>query len=118
MHINIVSTENFFARGKTLAILADQGLLKSESQMVSFESSKDLARVVSATRIDLFRSIRHQAGSVTSIAHRLKRDRSAVRRDIAVLRSIGVVEMRTVKNEIHGTKEEVFACVQQVLISW
>ena len=64
MHIKIANTEDFFARGKAIASLADKGLLESESRIVSFENAEDLAKVVSATKIDLFREIRSQSGSI------------------------------------------------------
>lgn len=118
MHIKIESTEDFFARGKTTASLADKGLLINESRIVSFENAEDLAKVVSAAKIDLFRSIRAHSGSITDISKRLKRDRSAVKRDIAVLQSIGLVDVRTTNNAGHGTKKEVVACDHQVFMAW
>ena len=118
MHIKIESTEDFFARGKVTASLADKGLLEKESRIVSFEDAEDLARVVSAAKIDLFRTIRLHPGSITDIAQRLKRDRSAVKRDIDVLQAIGLVDVRPMKNAGHGTKKEVVACDNQVLMAW
>lgn len=118
MHIKIESTHEFFSRGKAIASLADKGLLKKESKIVSFEHAEDLAKVVSAAKIDLFRTIRLKSGSISEIAQRLKRDRSAVKRDIDVLQSIGLVELHTLKNAGHGTKKEVVACENQVLMAW
>ena len=118
MHIKIESTDEFFSRGKAIASLADKGLLKKESKIVSFEHAEDLAKVVSAAKIDLYRAIRLKSGSISEIAQRLKRDRSAVKRDIDVLQSIGLVELHTLKNAGHGTKKEVVACDNQVLMAW
>jgi len=118
MHIKIESTEDFFARGKATASLADKGLLEKESRIVSFENAEDLAKVVSAAKIDLFRTIRSHAGSITDISKRLNRDRSAVKRDIDVLQSIGLVDIRTMKNAGHGTKKEVIASDSQVFMAW
>ena len=67
MHIKIESTEDFFNRGKAIASLADKGLLEKESKIVSFEHAEDLAKVVSAAKIDLFRAIRLRSGSITDI---------------------------------------------------
>lgn len=58
MHIKIESAEDFFIRGKSAASLADKGLLDKESRIVSFENAEDLAKVVSAAKIDLFKSVR------------------------------------------------------------
>ena len=46
MHIKIESTDEFFSRGKAIASLADKGLLKKESKIVSFEHAEDLAKVM------------------------------------------------------------------------
>lgn len=118
MHIKIESTNDFFARGKMTASLADQGLLRNESKIVSFENAEDLARVASAAKIDLFRSIRSHSGSIADISKRLNRDRSAVKRDIDVLKSIGLVDIKTMSNAGHGTKKEVVACDNQVFMAW
>lgn len=118
MHIKIESAEDFFTRGKSIASLADQGMLEKESRVVSFENSEDLARVVSAAKIDLFRTVRSHSGSITDISKRLNRDRSAVKRDIDVLQSIGLVDVLTMKNAGHGTKKEVVVCDKQVFMAW
>lgn len=118
MHIKIESTEDFFAKGKVTASLADKGLLANESRIVSFENAEDLAKVVSAAKIDLFRSIRACSGSITDISKRLNRDRSAVKRDIDVLQSVGLVDVRIMNNAGHGTKKEVIACDNLVLMAW
>jgi predicted transcriptional regulator len=118
MPIKIENTEYFFTRGKSIASLADQGMLEKESRIVSFEHAEDLARVVSAAKIDLFRTIRSHSGSITDISKRLNRDRSAVKRDIDVLQSIGLLNVQTMKNAGHGTKKEVVVCDKQVFMAW
>ena len=118
MHIKIESTEDFFVRGKAIASLADKGTLEAAGKIVTFENAEDLASVVSAAKIALFREVRAHSGSITDISKRLNRDRSAVKRDIDVLQSIGMVEVITTKNEGHGIKKQVVACDRQVLMAW
>lgn len=118
MHIKIETTADFFSRGQAAASLADKNLLSMESKVVSFENAEDLARLVSAAKIELFRTVRSHSGSITELSKRLNRDRSAVKRDIDVLQSIGLVDVRTMKNSGHGTKKEVVACDQQVFMAW
>ena len=91
---------------------------EKKSKIVSLENAEDLAKVVSAAKIDLFRSIRSHSGSITDISKRLNRDCSAVKRDIDVLQSIGLVDIRTMKNAGHGTKKEVIASDSQVFMAW
>ncbi len=118
MKITIENTEDFFKRGKHTATLADEGLALTASKIVSFENAEDLAKVVSAAKIDLFRAVRSHSGSITELAKRLNRDRSSVKRDVDVLQSIGLVDVHTAKNAGHGTKKEVFVCDNQVLMAW
>jgi predicted transcriptional regulator len=118
MHIKIESTEDFFVRGKTIASLADKGALEAAGKIVTFENAEDLASVVSAAKIALFREVRAHSGSITDIAKRLNRDRSAVKRDIDVLQSIGMVKVITTRNDGHGIKKQVVACDHHVLMAW
>lgn len=46
-----------------------------------------MVRVLSAARIVLLRTVKMYPGSITSLSTRLKRDRSAVTRDVAILKS-------------------------------
>lgn len=117
MQIKIESTADFFARGKSIAAIADDGILETSSRIISFENAEDLAKVVTAAKIELFREIRAHPGSITEISRRLHRDRSAVKRDIDALCAIGLLNVLTKKNDGHGVKKEVFACDQQVLMA-
>lgn len=86
--------------------------------MIGFEDSKDLARLVLANNIDLFRTTRHRPGSITDIAKRLNRDKSAVGRDVKLLQYVGLLEVHVVKNPGHGVKKGVKVCDSQVFIFW
>ena len=74
--------EGFFKRGREIARLADKGKSIPAERVIAYEAPEDLARVLTAAKIALFRAIKKQPGSITDIATRLKRDRSAVKRDI------------------------------------
>ncbi|MEQ1601255.1 MAG: HTH domain-containing protein [Methylophilaceae bacterium] len=117
MQIKIESTEDFFARGKSVATLADQGNLEAACSIVSFENAEDLARVITAAKIRLFREIRAHPGSISDISKRLNRDRSSVKRDIDVLHAIGLVDMNIKINAGHGIKKEVVVRDPQVLMA-
>lgn len=100
---------DFFQRGKTLARLADMGESLPEECIVSFEDPAELLRLLTVSRIDLFRSVRDEPGSITVIAGRLHRDRSAVKRDVDQLAKAGLVTIETKVLPGHGHMKEVRA---------
>lgn len=99
----------FFQRGKALARLADAGKQLPEERTVSFEDPAELLGLLTANRLDLFRSVKDEPGSITVIAGRLHRDRSAVKRDIDQLTQAGLVTIETKVLPGHGHMKEVRA---------
>ena len=100
---------DFFQRGKLLARLADAGKPLPEERTVSFEDPAELLRLLTVSRLDLFRSVKDAPGSITVIAGRLHRDRSAVKRDVDQLASAGLVTIETKVLPGHGHMKEVRA---------
>lgn len=101
--------QGFFQRGKTLARLADAGKLLPEERTISFEDPAELLGLLTASRLDVFRSVKNEPGSITVIAGRLHRDRSAVKRDIDQLAHAGLVTIETKVLPGHGHMKEVRA---------
>lgn len=101
--------KDFFQRGKTLARLADAGKPLPEERTVSFEDPAELLRLLTASRLDIFRSVKDEPGSITVIASRLHRDRSAVKRDVDQLEQAGLVTIETKVLPGHGHMKEVRA---------
>ena len=101
--------QDFFQRGKTLARLADAGKALPEERTVSFEDPAELLRLLTASRLDVFRSVKDEPGSITVIAGRLHRDRSAVKRDVDQLAQAGLVTIETKVLPGHGHMKEVRA---------
>ena len=99
----------FFRRGKILARLADDGQPMPEERTVSFEDPADLLRLLTASRLDVFRCVKGEPGSITVIAGRLHRDRSAVKRDVDQLAQVGLVTIETKTLPGHGHMKEVRA---------
>ena len=78
----IVADENeFFARGKRLAGLADMGKPIPAESVISFGDPADLLKMLTLARLALMSAVKAQPDSITAIAERLHRDRSAVKRD-------------------------------------
>ena len=101
--------QDFFRRGKVLARLADAGQPMPEERTVSFEDPADLLRLLTASRLDVFRSVKGEPGSITVIAGRLHRDRSAVKRDVDQLAQVGLVTIETKTLPGHGLMKEIRA---------
>ncbi len=101
--------QDFFRRGKVLARLADSGEPMPEERTVSFEDPADLLRLLTTSRLDVFRSVKGEPGSITAIAGRLHRDRSAVKRDVDQLAQVGLVTIETKTLPGHGHMKEIRA---------
>lgn len=105
--------KEFFERGKKLARLADSSKSLPQERTISFEDPAELLRLLSASRLDVLRSVKEAPGSITVIAERLHRDRSAVKRDVDQLVEAGMV---TVENKVlpgHGRMKEVRAAASR-----
>lgn len=101
--------EDFFARGRRLAKVVDQGKIIAEERIISFEDPADLMKLITATRLALFRAVKQAPGSITDIAARLHRDRSAVKRDLDELEQVGLVTISEKVLPGHGRMKEVRA---------
>lgn len=101
--------QDFFQRGKALARQADAGKALPDERTVSFEDPAELLRLLTASRLDVFRSVKNEPGSITVIAGRLHRDRSAVKRDVDQLAQAGLVTIETKVLPGHGHMKEVRA---------
>ena len=73
---------DFFNRGRLVAKAADRGEPLPQERIVSFEDPADVMKLITATRLALFRAVKEMPGSITEISERLHRDRSAVKRDV------------------------------------
>ena len=101
--------KDFFARGRRLAKAADRGEPIPAERIISFEDPADVMKLITVTRLALFRAVKEAPGWITDIATRLHRDRSAVKRDLDELEQVGLV---TIVEKIlpgHGRMKEVRA---------
>lgn len=101
--------ENFFKRGRYLATTADQGKALPDECIISFEDPADVMKLMTVARLALFRAVKDAPGSITDIAERLHRDRSAVKRDVAEMERAGLVTVTEKSLPGHGRMKEVRA---------
>jgi predicted transcriptional regulator len=115
--IKVEGPADFFKRGKLVAKLADQGKPITQEHIIAFEDPEDMARLITTAKLALFRAVRESSGSITELAERLHRDRSAVKRDIDDLEKAGLIEVQDIPLPGHGRKKEVRAVAEQVLLA-
>lgn len=109
--------EAFFRRGRYLARLADEGGMLPTERIIAFEDPTDLARLVTAAKIALFRAAKERPGSLTDLARRLGRDRSAVKRDVDELARAGLLVVEEKPHPGHGRLKEVRAVEETVVMA-
>jgi predicted transcriptional regulator len=105
--------KDFFTRGRDLARKLDRGEKIVAETVITFEDAEELLEVITRARIDLLRAVNEEPGSITDIARRLHRDRSAVKRDIDILASAGLVQVESRPSPGHGQKKFVKALAKK-----
>ena len=115
--IKTAGAKEFFKRGREIAGLADAGRRIPAEKIIAFEDAEDIVRLITTGRMALFREVKACPGSITEIALRLHRDRSAVKRDIDELEHAGLLVVDKKLHPGHGHKKEVRAAAQQVVLN-
>ena len=96
------TADDFFARGKELARKLDRGECVEPESVIMFGDPQDLLELVTEARVNLFRAVKEEPGSIAEIARRLHRDRSAVKRDVDILAAAGLVQVEVKPFHGHG----------------
>jgi predicted transcriptional regulator len=95
----------FFERGRKLAKAADQCDAIPFSRVVAFEDVESLLHVLTAKRVLLLKQVNQTPTSISVLAKKLKRDRSAVTRDVQVLERFGVIQVTVKPLPGHGRQK-------------
>ena len=107
------TTGDFFRRGRKVARLANRGAWLASEQIISFEDPADMLGLLTTARLALFRTIKERPGSISEVAGRLCRDRSAVKRDGDALEKVGLVRVNPKALPGHGLMKEVSVAAGQ-----
>lgn len=97
--------DSFFERGRKLAKAADRGNAIPSSRVVAFEDVESLLHVLTEKRVLLLRQVNETPTSISVLAKKLKRDRSAVTRDVQVLERFGVLQVTEKPLPGHGRQK-------------
>jgi predicted transcriptional regulator len=109
--------DSFFERGRKLARLADRGAPIPPSRVVAFEDIESLLRVLTEKRVAVLRQVRESPASITDLARTLKRDRSAVTRDVQMLESFGVLQVVDKPLPGHGRQKWIMPVARDLQLT-
>ena len=98
------SAEEFAGRSLERARKMDRGEKLPSEITMTFEDPADLVRVLSAERVRVIHAVREKPAPVSELAATLRRDRKAVKRDVSLLESFGLVNARDEINPGHGRR--------------
>jgi predicted transcriptional regulator len=98
------SVEAFIGRSLERARRLDRGERLAPEITMTFEDPADLVRVLSAERVRVIHALREKPAPVSELAATLRRDRKAVKRDVTLLESFGLVNAREEINPGHGRR--------------
>lgn len=105
--IRVETADTFFKRGRRLARSADRKQRIPAARVVAFEDFGSLLSVLTEKRVLLLREVKVTPASISVLAKRLKRDRSAVTRDVQLLERLGVVQVTEKPLHGHGRQKWV-----------
>lgn len=105
--VTLGDEDAFFARGKTIAALADAGKPIPNEWIISFGDPADLLKILTPARLELIGALKSGPSSITAISDRLHRDRSSVSKDVEQLQVCGLLKVVQKVLPGHGRQKEV-----------
>lgn len=108
------TTEEFFKRARDAARRADRGESFAGTLTLSFEDPRRMFAVMSAARRGLVQAVMARPMTVAELTKTLKRERSAVTKDIKRLQEAGLVQTQQEPNPGHGVKMLVRATARRI----
>jgi predicted transcriptional regulator len=100
-----------------MAKRADRGGTIPDSRVLAFEDFESLLHVLTEKRLLLLREVKDEPDSIARLARRLKRDRSAVTRDVQVLARFGVVQVTEKTLPGHGRQKWVTPVARDIRLT-
>jgi predicted transcriptional regulator len=94
--------EGWAKRARARAKAMDEGRTIPPSRGITFENAAEMVRLLTPARLNLFQTVKKQTVSIKDLANTLRRDVSAVRRDVVALEKFGIVNSEHIVNPGHG----------------
>jgi len=101
------TADAFFRRSTARGRKLDRGEKLLPEMRLTFEDPADLLRVLTTQRVRVLDAVRKNPAPVSELATVLKRDRTAVRRDVRILMTFGLLNTREETNPGHGRRKIV-----------
>lgn len=110
------SVKDFFPSAREIMSAADKGKpIKKRSATLTFIDPSEMLHFLSAAKIKLIANIRKHPDSITNIAKAIHRTRSAVKRDIHEMESVGIVKTHEEVNPAGHGKHKIVELVTPTL---
>ncbi|MDN5751841.1 MAG: hypothetical protein L0H15_00985 [Nitrosospira sp.] len=97
----------FFSRAKDAARRADRGEAFKGKVTLSFEDPQRMFTVLSEARRRLMLEVMHESKTINELSHRLRRNRSAITKDVGLLEKMGLLVSQRKINPGHGIQKVV-----------
>jgi len=110
------TADAFFRRSAARAQKLDRGEKLLPEMRLTFEDPADLPGVLTAQRVRVLDAVRRKPAPVSELATVLKRDRTAVRRDVRILMTFGLVNTHEEANPGHGRRKIVGALASKCVL--
>jgi predicted transcriptional regulator len=107
------TVDSFFRRSRDRARKLDRGEKLAPRVTLTFEDPADFARLLSPARVRVLHAVRVKPAAVSELAKTLKRDRKAIRRDVSVLESFGLISIREEPNPGHGRRRIILPLAEE-----
>ena len=115
--IRVEGVDRFFERGRKLARVADRGDTIPSSRIVAFEDAESLLHVLTEKRVLVLKQVKETPASIGMLAKKLKRDRSAVSRDVQILERFGVIQVTEKTLPGHGRQKWITPLASEIYLT-
>ena len=95
----------FFERAKDAARRADRGEAFDGKVTLSFEDPQRMFTVLSEERSRLMSEVMHEPKTINELTSRLRRNRSAITKDVGLLEKLGLIVSSRQSNPGHGIQK-------------
>jgi predicted transcriptional regulator len=105
--VRVDDAAGFFSRAKDAARRADAGEPFDGRITLSFEDPQCMFAVLSQARRRLMIEVMHEPATISQLSARLRRNRSAITKDIGMLEKFGLIVSSRETNPGHGVQTVV-----------
>lgn len=108
------TVEAFFDRARSAARRADRGEAFDGTITLSFEDPQQMFAVLSAARRALVQAVIGRPMTMAELTRTLKRERTAITKDVKLLEAAGLLHTQRESNPGHGVKTVVRAAARRI----